>query len=114
MDKIINRNLLIKSILVLIMVLISEKSYTDILHLKTGVTIDGKVISESDTHIRIRTGYGIEFKVKKVQIESIEKKMSDEDVFLEKVKEIKDGDAKGHYELGIWCKRKDLKQYAKK
>ncbi len=113
-SKIIDGKVLTKLILVLIIVLISGKPCADILHLKTGGTIDGRIIEETDTYVRIKTDPEIEFTVEKNKIESVEKKETEEDIYLQKVKEIKEGDAKGHYELGIYCKGRGLYEYAKK
>lgn len=110
MINIINQVLLRKLVLVSAIMLMSGKLYADIIHLKTGVTIQGKVINETETHLKVKTGQGIEFTFEKSQIESIEK---DEDVYSRRAKEVKDDDAKGHYELALWCKEKNFPQYAK-
>ncbi len=110
----IDRKSLSGLILLLAIISIPEKLYADILHLKTGGTIDGGIIEETDTYVRIKTDPGIEFTVEKNKIESVEKKETAEDVYLKRLKDLKDDDAKGHYELALWCENKKLNQHAKK
>src|SRR3990172_2524350 len=108
------KSILLSSSTLIIIMLLCGESYDDIFYIKTGIRIEGRVIKETETHLKVRTLGEIEFVIEKSQIESIEKKETEEDRYLQKVGELKEGDAKGHYELGIYCKEKGLSKYAEK
>ncbi len=79
----------------------------DVIHLKDGGKIEGKVISESEKEVRIVTKYGVQ-SIPRENIKDVEKTPPALEIYKQKLSEIKEGDAEGHYQLGLWCKEEGL------
>lgn len=84
-------------------------AYAEVLILKNGDKIEGKVIEETDEYVKLDTKYGV-LKVQKSDIEKREKG----DPTIEEYNKKKAELAEKHFELAMWCKEKGLKEEMKK
>lgn len=82
-------------------------SAADVIHLKDGGKIEGKVITETETEVQIATKYGVQ-NIPKENIKQVETTPTVREVYREKLSEIEEGDADAHYQLGLWCKEQGL------
>jgi hypothetical protein len=85
----------------------------DVIHFKDGRKLEGKILEETKTTVRIKTPYG-EVTVERKQIEKIEYKSSDEDTYRAMLDELDRTDADALFELAMWCKgHKKKREYRK-
>ena len=79
----------------------------DVIHLKGGGTLEGKVIEENEREVRIRTG-AAEMTVTRAQIVRIERGESPVESYQRQAAALKDDDAEGHYKLALYCLKHKL------
>ncbi len=79
----------------------------DIIHLKDGGKIEGKIVRQSDTEVQIVTKYGVQT-IPRENIKEVETTPSVREVYKQKLAEIATDDAQARYELGLWCKEQGL------
>lgn len=79
----------------------------DVVHMKDGGKIEGQVISDTETEVKIATKYGIQT-IAKAQVKEVEKTPTIEEIYGEKLAGIDAADAQANYELGLWCKEQGL------
>jgi hypothetical protein len=82
-------------------------AFGDVVHLKSEGRIEGKVIAQNETEVRVATKYGVVI-VKREDIKEIEITPTAREIFKQKLTEIVEGDADAHYQLGLWCKEQGL------
>lgn len=87
--------------------LISGAAFADVVHLKEGGKLEGKIVSQSETELQIATKFGIQT-VQKESVASIEQTPTVLEEYEAKRKEIAQDDAEGHYQLALWCKENGL------
>lgn len=94
---------------------VANPALADIVHMKDGRQIEGKVIENDPKkpEIKIRVK-GIVQSLKRTDVAKVEVKATKEDVYEEKSKALAAGDAQGHFELGLWCQTEGLTAQAKK
>jgi tetratricopeptide (TPR) repeat protein len=80
--------------------------WADVVHLKDGRKLEGKVLEEGDT-VKVVTRMGT-VSFPKDQVVQIERVKTPADQYLEKVAAVDPKDAKAHWELAVWCKEKRL------
>lgn len=98
--------------LVLFLVLAAGSAASgDDVFLKNGNWLRGSVV-EVPGGIRIRIEQG-SMTIPKDQIERVEKRINWLDIYREKEAEVADGDADGHYRLGLWCREHGLPRSAR-
>ncbi len=105
--------------LILVSLLFPNLFFADTILLKSGVVMEGEILSESDTGIEFKSSSGGVEKIKRNSVASIIKEgeelpLNPEQVYLEKAKSISPKDAKAHYELGLFCLENELLDYALK
>lgn len=74
----------------------------EIIHLKSGGKLTGRIVRETEKEVHIQTKYGLQ-KIERSRIDKIEKEEAAEG-YQERRAKIKPRDAEGHYKLGMWCK----------
>jgi hypothetical protein len=82
-------------------------AFGDVVHLKEGGKIEGQVISDTETEVKIATKYGIQV-IPKQNVDRVEKTPTIEEIYKEKLAGIDEEDAEAHYQLGQWCKEQGL------
>jgi len=84
----------------------------DELVLKAGGKITGKIVEETDAHVKIKTKFGGVLTIKRADIKEVVHKKSKGDIYKEKVAKIAPKDVKALWELAEWCRAEGLgKQY---
>ncbi len=82
-------------------------AFADTIHFVDGRKLEGKVISQNDDEVVIKTKYGTQV-LDRSTIERIDRTKSEREQYEEKKAQVKDNDAEGHYQLGLWCKENGL------
>ncbi|MBN2490700.1 MAG: hypothetical protein JXQ29_07615 [Planctomycetes bacterium] len=80
----------------------------DIIHLRNGGRIEGRVIQETPTHIHVRTRFGSVMRFARDQVARIEKTIDIRDEYETRRAAIKPTDAASLFELHRWCKDNGL------
>ncbi len=111
------RKAIIVSLVVMSSLLCSELLPADIILLKRGGVMQGKVLSETKASIEFKNSSGKIEMVRRRLVSSIvkrEEKLSllPEDVYQKRLKSISATDAMGHYDLGLYCFENNLLDYA--
>lgn len=88
--------------LVLILLVAMVGARGDVLRLKNGNTIEGKIVSETDKEIRIRTGT-TEVTMPRAQVVEIERGEAPTEVYKRRAAEVKENDSEGHFALAQYC-----------
>ncbi|MFC1586762.1 LA_0442/LA_0875 N-terminal domain-containing protein [Planctomycetota bacterium] len=79
--------------------------FAEILFLKNGRKVEGKIIKEDDTNLVFRTNSGMQITYKKSDIKKIDREhVSAEDVYTNKLKEMDNQSAEDHFQMAGWCK----------
>ncbi|HUT36539.1 MAG TPA: tetratricopeptide repeat protein [Planctomycetota bacterium] len=87
--------------LVLLFALLAS-ARADVVRLKNGNVLEGKIVVEGAQEIRIRTGAS-EITVPRAQIAEIERGESPHEVYKRRAGALKEDDADGHFALGEYC-----------
>jgi parallel beta-helix repeat protein len=92
----------------------------DIIYLKTGGELEGKIVEDTPDYLTLKTKTGT-INIEKGRIQSVEKKeiKSEEiyrpqELYLVKLREIDQASAHDHYELGLFCLENSLFSEAEK
>jgi len=88
------------------LLLIPPSALADVVYLKSGSKMEGKVTDMGD-YIILEAG-SMRTTIKKEQIVRIEKKKSPTEEFEEKLRAVPKDDAEAFYKLGLWCLSKKL------
>lgn len=111
---------LITLILVVLLLVFLSTSRAEIIYLKAGGEIEGKIIDENEEFIRIKTKMGL-VNLDRQRIKSIEEKeippeqiYTPKELYEIKAGEIEEFDAQAHYELGLFCIESGLYREAEK
>jgi hypothetical protein len=75
----------------------------DVLHLKSGGTIEGKVVGEEGEWLLVRTRFGVQ-RIRRADVVRIEEKATAEEEYDERLAALDPDDPKGHLELARWCR----------
>ena len=94
------------------LLIVAVPAFADIIHLKDGGQIEGKVISESETEVQLATKYGVQ-SIPMEQVKSIEKTPTIREIYRRKLDELQSDEPDSHYQLGLWCKEQGLDSEAK-
>jgi hypothetical protein len=87
--------------------LICAWASADVVHLKEGGRLEGKIVSQSQTELKIATKFGIQT-VPKESIARIEQTPTILEEYEARRKEIAEDDAEGHFQLALWCRENGL------
>lgn len=79
----------------------------DTIHLTSGRKIEGDIISQDYDKVVIKTKYGVQT-IDRMEIEKIDETKSPKELYEEKREKLGEGDAEGHYKLGLWCRENGL------
>jgi hypothetical protein len=88
-------------------------AHADILHLKDGRKLEGKILEETSTQVKIRLRFGGPMTVSRREIERIEKVKLPEDIIAEKLAALDPADADAHWQLAQEAKKKRLRKQFK-
>lgn len=106
------KKLIVSSLLIALTITVFISiAYADIIHLKDGGIIEGEIIEKTEDTIKVKTTYGI-VTLRKNQVTSTEKKLTAEQIYQKKLLKIDPNDTKAHYQLGLFCIKKGLNDYA--
>ncbi len=112
------KKLIVFSLIAISLLLYSGLLYADVVLLKSGGVMQGEIINISNKHIEFKNASGIVEKIRKSLVASFIKQkklpLIPEEAYLKKVKVISVTDAKAHYELGVFCVKNSLFNYALK
>jgi len=82
----------------------------EVIHLKSGGRVEGEIIEREDGRVRIRTsGRGIVTTIDEAEIEWIDQRPTARQVFERMAGALDPDDADGHFALGTWCRRHNLR-----
>ncbi|MEW6357032.1 MAG: DUF1570 domain-containing protein [Planctomycetota bacterium] len=103
------RHSLLRSIIFIVFpaLLAARLGVADIVHLTNGKTVEGNA-EEEGGYIKITTTGGASVKFPKSLVAKVEKQKSAQEVYAERVGQLKPDDAEAHYELAVWCREHDL------
>lgn len=113
------RKAIIVSLVVMSSLLCSEFLPADIILLKSGGVMQGKVLSETKASIEFKGSSGETEMVRRCLVSSVVKReerlsLLPENIYQKRLKSISATDAKGHYHLGLYCLENNLLDYALK
>lgn len=97
---------------ILALALLAAPLLADIIHLKNGGRIEGRIIKQTPTEVHVRTKFGTVMKLKPAQIKRIEKKRDIWDDYERERNKVKNNDADGLFALYQWCKQNGMKHEA--
>lgn len=96
------------------MIFLSAAAATaDVIYLRDGEQLEGKVIEKKDGYIGVRTDRGIVFRVPEADVSKVIESDTPLEVYKQMAARIKPGDAEGHYNLAAWCRRQNLREEMK-
>ncbi|MCU0725012.1 MAG: hypothetical protein MUE73_04355 [Planctomycetes bacterium] len=90
-------------------VLTAAAARADIIWLKGGGKLEGVVVADTGTQLKVRTAAG-EIAVDKSKVDRIEKKATPTQEVEEKLKALDPDDAEGHFELALYCRKHGLRK----
>jgi hypothetical protein len=99
-----------RSLILLAALALCATSYGDVLHLKTGGTVEGEIVEEAADKILIRTKFGVQ-QIARADIERVEKKETPEQEF-ERRKTEAAGNADALMEVYLWAKTNKMNRQA--
>jgi len=88
--------------LLLILPLALASARADVVRLKNGRTIEGKIIEENEQEVKLHTG-SAQMTVSRSQIASIEHREAPLEAYARRAAELAEDDATGHFELAEFC-----------
>lgn len=86
----------------------AASALADIIHLKDGRKIEGKILEENRTEVVIETRFGGKRRVEQDRILRIERKRTAKELYESRKKSADEKSADSMYELGKWCKENGL------
>ncbi len=87
-------------------------AFADVVVLKDGRRLEGKIVKETEDTVTLRGKYG-EVEISRDEIAAIERGPTSLEEYRRRASQVK-GTAEAHYELGRWCMEKGLKTEAGK
>ncbi len=91
---------------------LASAAAADVVHLKTGEKLEGKILSETATKVKIETPFGTT-EVERSRIEKIERGKTPKEVFAERKAALGKTDVVGRWDLVLYCKEQKLNREAK-
>jgi hypothetical protein len=79
----------------------------DIVHLKEGGVLEGRIVKDAPDQITLETRMGVQ-QIDRSRITSIEKVKTAWEEYRERAVVLEPKDADGHYQLALWCRGKSL------
>lgn len=84
----------------------------DVVHLKSGEKLEGKILSETATKVKLETPFGTT-EIERSRIEKIEHGKTPKELFNERKSALKKDDVNGRWDLVLFCKENKLNREAK-
>ncbi|HRR82124.1 MAG TPA: hypothetical protein P5118_18230 [Planctomycetota bacterium] len=78
-------------------------THADVVRLKNGNVLEGKIIAETSKELRIRTASASELTVPRDQVAEIEKGEAPFEIYKKRAAALKEDDAAGHHALADYC-----------
>lgn len=103
-------------LILLLLLLVPAFGWADILHLKDGRQLQGKILSETATEVKIEVQFGrsrAAMTIARKDIEKIERGALPDEEFRKRLEGLDPADLAGHQALIEWCKQKKLLDQAK-
>lgn len=99
-----------------ILIFLIQNSFADIIKLKNGNSLEGKIISEANSEYKINIGKGTRVLILTVSQNDVEKiirksSTSNEKIlreYEEKLAKVDENDPESWYQFGLWCKKKKV------
>jgi len=79
----------------------------DIIHLKNGNALEGKILEEAEESIKLNMPVG-NITINRSEVDRIERKISPMEIYEGEAAQLDDDDSVGHYVLGMWCNKNGL------
>lgn len=92
---------------VLVVLAAALAARADVIHLKNGRTLEGKVLGESGGKVKVRTVGGV-VEISRADIERIEVVKTPREVYEERLAALAPDDADGCFELALYCRENHL------
>ncbi len=96
------------AVFAVLLVSLPAESRADVVHLKDGRKIEGKIVEETRAIVVLETRFGGKRRIQQDSILRIERKKTAYEEYESRVKRLRDDDAEGWFELGTWCKEAGL------
>ena len=80
----------------------------DVIYLKSGGEVEGRIIEESDEFLKVELISGIIVEFAQKNIEKIEKKETPLDEYKRRLEQVDENDAKALVDLALWCRDNHL------
>jgi len=96
----------------LLVVLAARAGRADVVRLKNGNTIEGKIVEETDREIRLTTSGDGVMLVLRSQVASITRSEAPFEAYARRAAKLSDEDAAGHYALARYCLEHKLEEQA--
>ncbi|MBM4036964.1 MAG: hypothetical protein FJ290_00495 [Planctomycetes bacterium] len=90
-----------------LMALAVGKARGDVVHLRSGGKVEGAIVSRTASEVVVQTAAG-KVTLKAAEVARIEVKASPLDVYRQMAAKVKEDDADGRYQLGLWCQDQKL------
>lgn len=100
------------SITLILTVLFCTFLHSDIIYLKNGKTIEGRIERKTEQKIYIKS-QGMTFTLNRYEIDRIEQKKTRFEIYKKALKKIDSSSADQNFKLGNWCEKNGLSAYAK-
>lgn len=92
----------------LVVLALARPAPADEIVTKSGSKYSGKIVEETNDHVKIRTKFGGVMTVKRADIASITREVSKSDEFRARLAKIDPGDSAALWELARWCRVEGL------
>ncbi len=100
---------LLFAILVGLLLLALAPASADVIHLSDGRKLEGEIVKETEDSIILKMQYGT-LTIERDEIQEIERRVTPWQEYARKAALLANSDAKGHFELALWCKEKGLRK----
>ncbi len=87
---------------------LSSSTLADVIRLKDGSVLEGEVLEQSTTSVRVKTRFGT-VDLARTRIDRIEKKASPVEEYQRQLAGLEPGDVEGLYQLALFCQGKGLR-----
>lgn len=96
-----------------VLFVLSSVAFADVIHLKDGTELEGKILSESSKEVVLQTRFG-KVPIPRSRIEKIVKGLTPKEEFQQRKAALKAGDVNGRFELAEYCRENRLNKEADK
>ncbi|HRT93137.1 MAG TPA: hypothetical protein P5532_01855, partial [Planctomycetota bacterium] len=92
-----------RALLLVAALALGASTHADVVRLKNGNVLEGKIIAETSKELRIRTASASELTVPRDQVAEIEKGEAPFEIYKKRAAALKEDDAAGHHALADYC-----------